>query len=133
MSDLLSASSLLMAIAAILFSLWYAEISKTLEISPKAYKEDNVKNVAIVQGILYSKALPVAIMALMVSCIFLPDALKLILESKRLLKENGFSLYFKNYDAVRTAYCFVSLLSTILAFYMMNLVMKLYTLKRRMN
>jgi hypothetical protein len=133
MSDLLSASSLLMAIAAILFSLWYAEISKTLEISPKAYKEDNVQNAATVKGVLYSKALPVATMALMVACIFLPDALKLMLDSKKLLMENGFASYYKNYDAVRTAYCYVSLLSTILAFYMMNLVMKLYILKRQMT
>ncbi|MGP1171262.1 hypothetical protein, partial [Serratia sp. CY39337] len=61
MSDLLSASSLLMAISAILFSLWYGDISKSLEISPKSHGEDNVAAKKSVTTTIFSKALPVAI------------------------------------------------------------------------
>lgn len=132
MGDLLSASSLLMAIAAILFSLWYAEIAKALEIVPKEYSEDNIQNLRMVKSIMYAKAIPVTIMAGLVSAIFLPDAIKLFLESLAIHRKAIGGSFFKNYDAVRTAYCFVSLLSMILAFYMAHLVVKLSGLKRRL-
>ena len=131
MSDLLSASSLLMAISAILFSLWYGDILKSLEISPKNYREDNVAGKQLVTNTIYSKALPVAIMALSVALIFLPDAIKITKES--------FLIYFSSdsehyrYDAVRTAYCFVTILSIVLASYMWVLVCKLFSLRRRLS
>lgn len=131
MSDLLSASSLLMAIAAILFSLWYGDISKALEISPKVHREDNVGAKKSVSNTIYSKALPVAIMALLVALIFLPDAIRITKES--------LSVYFSNepdafqYEAVKTAYCFVTLLSAALACYMWILVWKLFVLRNKLS
>lgn len=129
MSDLLSASSLLMAIAAILFSLWYGDISKTLEISPKVHREDNVGAKKSVSNIIFSKALPVAIMALSVALIFLPDAIKITKESLYIFNAPD---NFK-YDAVRTAYCFVTLLSASLACYMWILVWKLFVLRSKLS
>lgn len=131
MSDLLSASSLLMAIAAILFSLWYPEIAKALEITPKTHREDNVAAHAAVTSVLISKALPVAMMALAVACIFLPDALKLANES--LFAYQDFDLALVKYDAVKTAYCFVTVMSVVLACYMWVLVAKLWSLRKRMS
>lgn len=132
MSDLLSASSLLMAIAAILFSLWYAEIAKALEILPKTHKEDNVAAKQAVTSVLLSKALPVAMMALAVAFIFLPDALKLASESVRAFEQSGIAA-LGNYDAVRTAYCFVTVLSAVLATYMWVLVAKLWSLRKQLS
>lgn len=133
MSDLLSASSLLMAIAAILFSLWYAEISKTLEIEPKRFREDNVAARELVAAILFGKALPVAIMALAVLLIFLPDAIKLAEESLRYYAKNGCAEFFDQYDAVKTAYCFVTILSAVLAVYMWWLVIQLISLRQQLS
>lgn len=131
MSDLLSASSLLMAIAAILFSLWYADISKALEIEPKNHSEDNVAAKKAVTAILLSKALPVAIMALTVTLIFLPDAIKITKQSLIIYVSNDFDLV--KYDAVRAAYCFVTLLSAVLSIYMWGLVWKLASLRARLS
>lgn len=131
MGDLLSASSLLMAIAAILFSLWYAEIAKALEISPKKYREDNVQELATVKAVLFAKAIPVTLTALLVSLIFLPDAVKIFLESLDAYQAEGIAA-IKQYDAVQTAYCFVSLLSLVLAAYMVVLTGKLWLLARRL-
>ena len=103
-----------MAIAAILFSLWYSEISKALDIAPKRYSEDNIASRQTVTAVLLSKAIPVAIMALTIALIFLPDALTLARESYLGYAQNGFSA-FEKYDAVRTAYCFVTVLSGVLA------------------
>jgi hypothetical protein len=131
MSDLLSASSLLMAISAILFSLWYGDISKSLEISPKIYSEDNVEAKQLVTTTIFSKALPVAIMALSVALIFLPDAIEITKESFLIYSSNVDEPY--SYDAVRTAYCFVTILSIALAIYMWVLVWELCSLRRRLS
>ncbi|WP_076600474.1 hypothetical protein [Aromatoleum tolulyticum] len=132
MSDLLSASSLLMAIAAILFSLWYAEIAKALETAPRPYKEDNVAARKIVTSVLLAKALPVAIMALAVAIIFTPDAFKLGTESFLAYRRSGYAALEK-YDAVRTAYCLVTILSAALAIYMWALVAKLWLLRKQLS
>ena len=132
MSDLLSASSLLIAIAAILFSLWYSEIEKALKVVPKKYRADNVAPGVSVSAILFLKALPVAVMALAIAAIFLPDALKLVNESFKAFRDLGLDA-FKKYDAVKTAYCFVTALSIVLAIYMWVLVVKLWSLRKRLN
>lgn len=132
MADLLSASSLLIAIVAILFSLWYADIAKALTIIPKNYKEDNVAACVTVTNALVTKALPVALMALSVALIFLPDAFKLTKESLNVYGHLGFTA-LSTYDAVATAYCFVTLLSVVLASYMIVLAVKLFSLRRRLS
>lgn len=132
MSDLLSASSLLMAIATILFSLWYADIVKALEIAPKTYKEDNVAAHGTVSGVLLSKALPVAIMTLSVAVIFLPEAIRITKDSLSAYQGSGIAA-LENYDAVRTAYCFVTILSVALAVYMWALVVKLCFLRKQLG
>lgn len=132
MSDLLSAASLLMAIAAILFSLWYSEIAKALEIEPMHFREDNKDARQTVTAVLRSKAIPVALMALAVALIFLPDALKLARVSYLGYVQHGFAA-FEKYDAVRTAYCFVNVLSWVLASYMCTLVVQLFSLRKRLS
>ncbi len=132
MGDLLSASSLLIAIAAILFSLWYAEIAKALEIKAKLHKEDNVAAYETVSAVLLSKALPVAVMSLSVAIIFLPDAIRIANDSLSAYRGSGVAALEK-YDAVRTAYCFVTILSVVLAAYMWALVAKLRSLQKRLG
>jgi hypothetical protein len=132
MSDLLSASSLLLAIAAILFSLWHPEITSALKIIPENHKEDNVGARAVVTSVIVSKALPVAVVSLAVTLIFLPDAIRLTKESFEIFQKIGYSVV-KNYDAVRTAYCFVTLLSAVLALYVWVLLGKLFFLHKRLG
>lgn len=131
MSDLLSASSLLLAISAILFSLWYADISKALETEPKNHSEDNVAAKKTVTAILLSKALPVAIITLAVVLIFLPDAIKISKESFLIYRSIDYA--FVQYDAARTAYCFVTILSAVLSIYIWRLVFKLISLCKRLS
>lgn len=128
MSDLLSASSLLLAIAAILFSLWYPDIIKALDEQDTGFAENNVGPRSRVTGVILSKALPVAIVSVSVALIFLPDAIKITLESIAIYQKNGYSI-IENYDAVRTAYCFVTVLSVFLTIYMWVLVVKLVILR----
>jgi len=134
MSDLLSASSLLLAIAAILFSLWYPEIVRALKLEDtmKKFKLDNVGARKDVSSVILSKALPVAIVSLSVTSIFLPDALRIAKDSFDIYAKVGF-LVLENYDAVRTAYCFVTVLSAFLTVYMWVLVYDLFFLWRKLG
>jgi len=116
MSDLLSAASLLMAVIAILYSLWYPELTKVLEIKPRKYTEDNVAYCVLAKQVFFGKAIPLSLMAFSVALIFLPDAIKLFIASTLYYIEGGV-IDMKNYDAVKTAYCFVFLFSLILAIY----------------
>jgi hypothetical protein len=131
MSDLLSASSLLLAIAAILFSLWYPEITTALKIDPGKYKEDNVAGRTVVTSIILSKAFPVAIASIGITAIFLPDAAIITISSYKTYQKTGFSI--TNYDAVRTAYCFVTLLAAFLTAYMWSLTIKLLLLRKKLG
>ena len=103
----------------------------SLEISPKSHSEDNVAAKQLVTTTIFSKALPVAIMALSVALIFLPDAIKITKESFLIYSSSEHDTY--RYDAVRTAYCFVTILSMVLASYMWVLVWKLCSLRRRLS
>lgn len=131
MSDLLSASSLLMAIAAILFSLWYSDISKALEIQPKPHREDNVAAKESVRTVIFSKALPVSLMAISIAAIFLPDAFKIAKESYEIYNTHDIKLI--KYNAVKTAYCFVAILSSLLSFYTISLLLKLCKLLKSLS
>lgn len=132
MSDLLAAASLLMAVAAILFSLSYSEITKALKIEPKERSVDNKAARKSVNAVLHIKAIPVAIMALGVALIFLPDVITLVTESYNGYAQNGFAA-FQKYDAVRTAYCFVNVLSWVLTRHMGKIVVQLFQLRKRLS
>ena len=119
-----------MAIAAILFSLWYVEIAKTLEIKPKPYTEDNVLALTTIKSIIISKSIPVTLMSSSVAAIFLPDSIRLILNSIAIYRSPEIKF---SYDAVQTAYCFVSLISVVLAFYMAILTKQLFSLKKMLQ
>jgi uncharacterized membrane protein YgcG len=127
MSDLLSAASLLMAVIAILYSLWYTELTKLLEIQPAKYKEDNSASRKQVYNTFYSKSLPLSIMAIIVAFVFCPDAVRICIESLAKYQLKGWSA-IKDYDAVRTAYVLVFVFSSILASYICRLSWKIWRL-----
>lgn len=120
-----------MAIAAILFSLWYSDISKALEIQPKPHREDNVAAKESVRTVIFSKAFPVSLMAISIAAIFLPDAFKIAKESYEIY--NTYDVKLIKYNAVKTAYCFVSILSSLLSFYTISLLWKLYKLLKSLS
>ncbi len=131
MSDLLSAASLLMAVIAIIYSLWYPELTEQLNISPKPHKEDNVAACQSVKMALISKALPLSILALLIALTFLPDAVKIALEAISTYKIHG-AESIKFYNAVKMAYFLVSIVSAALAFYIIVLLVKLFSLWRNL-
>lgn len=130
MSDLLSAASLLMAVTAILYSLWYVELTSALGI-PVERKEDNLRNCRKARRLLVSRALPLAFIAVATSLIFLPDAIRIATQSfqwpvVRTVQNGG-------YSAVNTAYCVVVLISILLSIYTVDLAVRLLRLWLRLR
>ena len=77
-SDVLSASDLLLAIVAVLFGVWHNEIQNALDLTLERQKGDfGPKRVQILR-VLRSKALPLALGACATALIFLPRSFAII-------------------------------------------------------
>lgn len=132
MSDLLSAASLLMAVIAILYSLWYPELTEQLNISPKPHKEDNVAACHSVKNALIKKATPLSALALLIAIIFLPDAMKILCDAISTYQSYGIKAASR-YNAVKMAYLLVSVASIALALYITTLSINLFKLWRSLR
>ena len=116
MGDLLSASSLLLAVIGILYGFWYGELHECKNIKIPKRAPDRTKYRIKVIGILWSRALPLATSSVLLAAVFLPDAIRLVTESFLFYLKNGFS--FSTYDSIKTAFCVVVGFKIVLAVYL---------------
>ena len=132
MGDLLSAASILLAVVGILYGLWYGEIVFALEIEPSLHPQDNKNKLDNVSSILSKRAVPLAIAASLVSIIFLPDVIRLILLSSNNYLTKGPSA-FKDYGAVETAFCVVVIFAIFISINVITMIFKLTSLKKKLK
>jgi hypothetical protein len=102
MSDLLSSASLLIAIATVLYALWYPEIRRGIkEISATDVREDD--KVSEVSGIITWRALPLMAASLSLAVVFLKDAIAIVLHSWRVTADlkSRLTTYDAGYDGIR--------------------------------
>src|SRR5437868_3870932 len=105
MGDKLSAASLLLTAVAIIYSLWYPEISRALKIVPKQHKSDNRADFKEVGRILSTRSLPLFLISIALVAIFAPDTVWIIKLTLQILT-NAPLRPNSHYDAV--AACFVT-------------------------
>jgi hypothetical protein len=120
MSDLISASSLLMATIAVLFSLWYAEIIRVIKQQGTQHADDNLHLKKRIKTVFFTKSLPLTILSLAISLTFLPNVMAIIIESIDLIKKQGIPT-LETYNAVNTAFCLVFIICLGLMFYTLAL------------
>jgi hypothetical protein len=125
MSEILSAASLLMTVATILFSIWHREILEALEFDVQDYEKTNRNNRRKVQRVLRFKAGPLALMATATVLAFVPDWLSIVFHSAKNYYFNGFH-GLANYSSVHTALCLVILSIGGLAGHSVYLCIRLY-------
>lgn len=129
MSDLLSSSSLLMAVLAMLFSLWYNEIILLINKEGEKHAEDNIKLVKKIKATIIGKLLILLVLSISASSIFLPDAVKIISEAWTLRLSDT-----STYSAVKSAFILVSATCICLTFIVATLTLKMickyYRLKK---
>jgi hypothetical protein len=109
MSDLLSASTLLLTVMTILYSLWYTEITNACALRVDDKAENRREAYIEARRVLWSKAIPLTIAALVLFAVNLPDGYAIAQHAANALwtKTNA------PYNAVRTT--FVAVL-TVLGF-----------------
>lgn len=117
MGDLLSAASVLLAVVAILYGLWYPQIEAALAVKPAVHKADRGEARRTVQETVVHRALPLTIFSATIALIFLPDATKIVIRSVTHTFRNGFSA-LRDYDAVTSSLVVVTLVLCGLAAYL---------------
>jgi hypothetical protein len=77
-SDLLTATSLLTTLLALLYTVWYPEIKDCLEILPERKRADRGSQIQQVDATLYTRGVPLAGGAVVLCLVLLPEAGRLI-------------------------------------------------------
>lgn len=131
MSDLLSASSLLLAILTTLFSTHYSSIIEVLNLEPNNFKEDDKNNYVLAKSVLKTKLIPLLIAGISITIIFIPQSIKIIKTSL----EYFTSLEHKNlsYDTISTSYIAVTIFMFILTANILVLFFKVNSKMKNIN
>jgi hypothetical protein len=132
MSDLLAAASLLLTAAGVIYGTWYAEIVAAIGAEIPVHAANRGPVGLKVGAVLRGKAMPLALIAVILTVVFLPDALRITGRGLNILKTEGLKA-FCQYDAVETAFCVVVILDGLLASYLLCLAGALRNKLRRIN
>jgi hypothetical protein len=132
MSDKLSAASLLLTAVAIIYSLWYPEISHVLKVVPKPHKPDNRADFKEVGRILAARSLLLFLISMVLVAIFAPDTIAIIRETMYTLTSAELRTHSR-YDAVTACFVAVSSLTLLFTIHLGVLTVKLGGLRHRLN
>ncbi len=131
MSDLLSASSLLLAILTTLFGIFYSSINEILDIRPKTHAVDDEPSYKKALGVRKTKIYPLLFSSVALTLIFIPDAYKILSESITLLLSVGVSGVA--YDAIKTTYIAVTVFMLALTINIILTTLKFKTHLKEIN
>jgi ABC-type microcin C transport system permease subunit YejB len=131
-SDKLSAASLLLTAVAIIYSLWYPEISRALKIAPKPHKPDNRTDFKEVGQILITRSLPLFLISIALVAIFAPDSVQIIRLTLQTLASAELRARSR-YDAVTACFLAVSSLTLLFTAHLAVLSIRLAGLRQRLN
>ncbi|MDT4896422.1 MAG: hypothetical protein QOH25_1499 [Acidobacteriota bacterium] len=109
MADLLSSASLLVAIIAVLYGLWYPDISRGINMEVPQYKEQCAGPLSTVNLIMKRRALPLVLISVGLAIVFVKDTIRILYNSTISLG-SGIGARLLNYDGVNTAFVFVEIL-----------------------
>jgi hypothetical protein len=132
MSDLLSAASLLLAVIAVLYGLWYPELTKALEAPVAHFPEDRTDSRALVTTALSAKSRPLVAASTAMALVFLPDAIRVALNAMRTVARLGFGAV-PFYNAVQTSFALVELVLIGLAIHLIRTHLCLRTLLKKLS
>jgi hypothetical protein len=132
MADLLSAASLLLTVVAILYGLWFPEIAAALDYEVAKQKVDNKGSHKKAKMILLTKALPLAIIAIALLLVNLPDALSIAADSVKRAEAVGWQARHE-FSAVRTSFVVVTFILGVLGIHTLVSAVQLKRHVRRLR
>jgi hypothetical protein len=130
MADILTSSSLLLAIITAIYTLYYPSIIEIIAILPEKHSADNETNYIKAKNIRNTKLLPLLISSIMLTLTFIPEFIKQVSSSARIILDKGFLL--STYDIVVASFIIVCLFMflfcinvCVLSFKLINTIRKL--------
>lgn len=124
--DLLSSSSLLVTVVALLYSVWYSEIMNVLTVTPPRHRADRDESIDSVNSLLKWKAIPVAVAAMVLATLLAPPAIGISAEA--LINGRG-----RSYDPVQACFVAVWLLTLLLLATTLTTALRLFFRLRRLK
>ena len=131
--DVLAAASLLLAILAVLHSLWYGDIGAALRVEIPTHLEDAAPQRRQVHEAIKTRAAPLAIAALVLLVVFLPEAIRLVISWGQRVRDYGLWHEVKSYDPVELAIVAVVFFLAALIAHTVWLMLELLRLKRKLG
>ncbi|MCD0466261.1 hypothetical protein [Flavobacterium sp. ENC] len=131
MSDLISASSLLLAILTTLFGTYYSSINEILNLEPNNFKDDDKANYAMAKIILKTKLIPLLLSSIFLTAIFIPKAIELVITSYNNVSTVKFEKI--KYDTISTSYIAVTIFMISLTINIIIIASKFYRKMKSIN
>jgi hypothetical protein len=131
--DVLAAASLLLAIVAVLLSLWYADIDAALRVEIRTHLEDAGPQRRQVGAAIKTRAAPLAGGALVLLLVFVPEATHLAVHWIRHAYNHGFWHAVKTYDSVELSIVVIVVFLATLTAYTVWLMVELIDLRQRLK
>jgi hypothetical protein len=116
-SDLLSADSLLLAVLAVLYGVWYSEIDAELRKAPRPLPAMNKGDYEQMTTVFLRRAVPLAMASTVTAAVFLPDAVKLAIPVIDRVLDGHLP---RAYNAVSTSFFVTTAATVILAIHLVS-------------
>lgn len=122
--DLLAAASLLLTALGVVYGTWYPEIVGALAETIPDHRPNRAPVRMKVKSVFVGKALPLVVTAILLTILFLPDAVAIVASGLGQFTKLGIDALHQ-YNAVEAAFFFVVVLTGALACYLLCLASKL--------
>lgn len=126
MGNLLGSASLLVAVAGLIYSVWYAEIKAALDLDVPAYGRDS--RIRQVRTTTRSRALPIALLVVALIAALTPPVWDVVAESVRAILSGN-----TRYDAVKACLVIVFFALVVLCYACIHDLLRLVALGRRLK
>jgi hypothetical protein len=130
--DLLGAASLLLAILGALLGVWYGEMASAIAVSVPQKLADADAERGQVKTALFGRALPLLLAAVLLSAVFIPEAVHILIKFGRRAINAGVWTAITTYDPVSISLVLVPIAMAGFAFFLLALTKKLTDKRKKL-
>lgn len=131
--DVLSSASLLLAVVALLYTIWQPDIQKVKDFDDERHYPDIEKNHEKLKQVLLRQAIPLTTGASLMAIIFLPEFINLIISSFQIMIAVGLLNSLLTYDVILAAFLIVEIGFLFLMAHLWYMTSELIKKNRRCN
>ena len=132
-ADILSSASLILAVIALLFTIWQPDIQKAKDFDDERHYPDIEKDHEKLKQVLWRQAIPLATGASLMAVIFLPEFINRIVTSFQIIVVMGLLNSLATYDVMLAAFLIVEIGFLFLMAHLWYLTSELIKKNRKCN